>query len=64
MSRFVQILSAHDEAISPQGLRVMLRDMVQKLEATSGYIDEVPYFSTSGAVPASKSRWTMKLAHR
>jgi len=50
MSRFVQILNAHDEAISPQSFRVMLRDMVQKLEATSGYIEmKFPYFVNKAA---------------
>jgi len=50
MSRFVQILSAHDAAISPQSFGVMLRDMVQKLEATSGYIEmKFPYFINKAA---------------
>ncbi|MDB5803637.1 MAG: cyclohydrolase [Betaproteobacteria bacterium] len=50
MSRFVQILNAHDEAISPQSFRTMLSDMVQKLEATSGYIEmKFPYFINKSA---------------
>ncbi|HEX4327091.1 MAG TPA: GTP cyclohydrolase FolE2 [Burkholderiales bacterium] len=50
MSRFVQILSAHEEAVSPQSFRKMLVDMVQKLEATSGYIEmKFPYFINKAA---------------
>lgn len=50
MSRFVQILNAHDEAISPASFRTMLSDMVQKLEATSGYIEmKFPYFINKSA---------------
>lgn len=50
MSRFVQILNAHDEAISPESFRQMLRDMVQKLEATSGYIEmKFPFFINKAA---------------
>ena len=45
MSRFVQILNAHEEAISPESFRVMLKDMAQKLEATSGFIEmKFPFF--------------------
>ncbi|HEY4372964.1 MAG TPA: GTP cyclohydrolase FolE2 [Burkholderiales bacterium] len=50
MSRFVQILNAHADAISPQSFRQMLADMVQKLEATSGYIEmKFPYFINKAA---------------
>ena len=50
MSRFVQILNAHSEAISPATFRVMLQDMVQKLEATSGYIEmKFPFFINKAA---------------
>ena len=50
MSRFVQILNAHDEAISPESFRQMLRDMAAKLEATSGYIEmKFPFFINKAA---------------
>jgi GTP cyclohydrolase I len=50
MSRFVQILNAHSEAISPETFRQMLRDMAVKLEATSGYIEmKFPFFINKAA---------------
>jgi GTP cyclohydrolase I len=45
MSRFVEILNAHEREISPDTFRVMLREMVKKLEAASGHIEMTfPYF--------------------
>ena len=45
MSRFVEILNAHEREISPDTFRVMLREMVAKLEAVSGHIEMTfPYF--------------------
>lgn len=45
MSRFVEILNAHEREISPDTFRVMLREMVAKLEAESGHIEMTfPYF--------------------
>ena len=45
MSRFVEILNAHEREISPDTFRVMLREMVKKLEAESGHVEmTVPYF--------------------
>jgi GTP cyclohydrolase I len=45
MSRFVEILNAHEREISPDTFRVMLREMVKKLEAQSGHIEMTfPYF--------------------
>ena len=45
MSRFVEILNAHEREISPDTFRLMLREMVQKLEAQSGHIEMTfPYF--------------------
>jgi GTP cyclohydrolase I len=45
MSRFVEILNAHEREISPDTFRVMLREMVKKLEAASGHVDMTfPYF--------------------
>ncbi len=45
MSRFVEILNAHERQISPDTFRVMLREMVAKLEAESGHVEMTfPYF--------------------
>jgi GTP cyclohydrolase I len=45
MSRFVEILNAHEREISPDTFRTMLREMVSKLEAQSGHIEMTfPYF--------------------
>jgi GTP cyclohydrolase I len=45
MSRFVEILNAHEREISPDTFRLMLREMVKKLEAESGHIEMTfPYF--------------------
>src|SRR5260370_29556423 len=50
MSRFVEILNAHEREISPDTFRVMLREMVKKLEAESGHIEMAfPYFVTKKA---------------
>jgi len=45
MSRFVEILEAHEREISPDTFRTMLREMVAKLEAETGHIEmSFPYF--------------------
>jgi GTP cyclohydrolase I len=45
MSRFVEILNAHEREISPDTFRTMLREMVKKLEAETGHIEMAfPYF--------------------
>ena len=45
MSRFVEILNAHEREISPDTFRLMLRKMVEKLEAESGHVEmSFPYF--------------------
>src|SRR5512142_3061686 len=45
MSRFVQILNQHGREISVESFESILRDMVAKLEAKSGYIEMAfPYF--------------------
>jgi GTP cyclohydrolase I len=45
MSRFVEILNAHEREISPDTFRLMLREMVAKLEAVSGHVEMTfPYF--------------------
>src|SRR5258706_14000854 len=50
MSRFVAILEAHEREISPDTFRVMLREMVKKLEAENGHIEMTfPYFVSKKA---------------
>ena len=50
MSRFVEILNAHEREISPDTFRLMLREMVNKLEAETGHIEmSFPYFVSKKA---------------
>ena len=50
MSRFVEILNAHEREISPDTFRAMLREMVKKLEAENGRIEMAfPYFVSKKA---------------
>jgi GTP cyclohydrolase I len=50
MSRFVQILNAHEKEISVESFHVMLKEMVQRLEAKSGHIEmKFPYFINKAA---------------
>jgi GTP cyclohydrolase I len=50
MSRFVEILNAHEREISPDTFRTMVREMVKKLEAQSGHIEmSFPYFVSKKA---------------
>ena len=45
MSRFVEILNQHGREISVESFESILREMVEKLEAKSGYIEmDFPYF--------------------
>jgi GTP cyclohydrolase IB len=45
MSRFVEILEAHEREITVETFQVMLREMVEKLEAEEGHIEMAfPYF--------------------
>jgi GTP cyclohydrolase IB len=45
MSRFVEILEAHEREITVESFQVMLREMVDKLEAEEGHIEmSFPYF--------------------
>ena len=45
MSRFVEILNQHGREISVESFQSILQDMVEKLEAKSGYIEmNFPYF--------------------
>src|SRR5215471_13986849 len=50
MSRFVEILNAHEREISVDTFKVMLEEMVERLEARSGHIEmSFPYFITKAA---------------
>ncbi len=50
MSRFVEILSAHEREITVETFQVMLREMVEKLEAEEGHIEMAfPYFIEKAA---------------
>lgn len=45
MSRFVEILNAHEREITVETFQVMLREMVERLEAEEGHIEMAfPYF--------------------
>src|SRR3981189_1568437 len=45
MSRFVEILNAHEREITVETFQVMLQEMVEKLEAEEGRIEMTfPYF--------------------
>ncbi|NCN22767.1 MAG: GTP cyclohydrolase I FolE2, partial [Gallionella sp.] len=45
MSRFVEILNRHEREISVESFEHILREMVERLEAQSGYIEmSFPYF--------------------
>src|SRR3970040_448244 len=45
MSRFVEILEAHEREITVASYQVILREMVEKLEAEEGHIEmSFPYF--------------------
>jgi GTP cyclohydrolase I len=59
MSRFVEILNAHEREISVESFETMLREMVDRLEAQSGHIEMVfPYFIDKAA-PVSGVRSLM-----
>ncbi len=50
MSRFVEILNAHEREISVESFESMLREMVDRLEADSGHIEMAfPYFIDKAA---------------
>src|SRR5688572_5034300 len=50
MSRFVEILEAHEREITMQSFQAMLTEMVQKLEAEEGHIEMTfPYFIEKAA---------------
>src|SRR3954454_7578139 len=59
MSRFVEILEAHEREITVETFQVMLREMVEKLEAEEGRIEmSFPYF-VDKAAPVSGVRSLM-----
>ncbi len=59
MSRFVEILNRHEQAISVESFKDMLGEMAERLEAESGHIEmRFPYFVTKHA-PISKVRSLM-----
>ena len=50
MSRFVEILNAHEREISVDSFKLMLREMTERLEADSGHIEmNFPYFVNKAA---------------
>ncbi len=50
MSRFVEILNAHEKEISVESFHVMLREMVERLGAQEGHIEmKFPYFINKSA---------------
>src|SRR5262245_36288463 len=50
MSRFVEILEEHEREITVETFQVMLREMVDKLEAEEGHIEMAfPYFIEKSA---------------
>jgi GTP cyclohydrolase I len=50
MSRFVEILNAHEREVTVETFQVMLREMVEKLEAQEGSIEMAfPYFIEKAA---------------
>jgi GTP cyclohydrolase IB len=59
MSRFVEILNAHEREISVDTFKVMIDEMVERLEARSGHIEmNFPYFVNKSA-PVSKVKSLM-----
>ena len=59
MSRFVEILNAHEREISVETFRLMLDEMVERLEARSGHVEMTfPYF-VNKAAPVSKVKSLM-----
>ena len=59
MSRFVEILEAHEREITMQSFQAMLKEMTQKLEAEEGHIEmSFPYFIEKAA-PVSGVRSLM-----
>src|SRR5712664_4264003 len=64
MSRFVEILNAHEREISVETFRLMLDEMVERLEAQSGHIEMTfPYF-VNKAAPISKVKSLVDYAEK
>src|SRR5258708_22102786 len=59
MSRFVEILNAQEREISVQTLRLMLDEMVERLEAQSGHIEMTSPYFVNKAAPISKVKSLM-----
>ncbi len=57
MSRFVEILNAHDYEITVESFRTMLSEMTERLEANAGHIEmRFPYFiEKSAPISGAKS---------
>jgi GTP cyclohydrolase I len=50
MSRFVEILNEHERELTVKSFKLMLSEMVERLEATSGHIEmSFPYFVNKAA---------------
>jgi len=59
MSRFVEILNAHEREITVETFKVMLDEVVERLEARSGHIEmNFPYFINKAA-PVSRVKSLM-----
>jgi GTP cyclohydrolase I len=59
MSRFVEILNAHEKEISVESFHVMLKEMIDRLGASTGHIEmKFPYFINKAA-PVSGVRSLM-----
>jgi GTP cyclohydrolase IB len=59
MSRFVEILNAHEREITVETFKIMLDEMVERLEARSGHVEmNFPYFINKAA-PVSKVKSLM-----
>jgi GTP cyclohydrolase I len=59
MSRFVEILNAHEREITVETFQVMLEEMVQKLEAEEGRIEMSFSYFVDKAAPVSGVRSLM-----
>ena len=59
MSRFVEILNAHEREITVETFQVMLKEMVQKLEAEEGRIEMSFSYFVDKAAPVSGVRSLM-----
>lgn len=59
MSRFLEILNSYEREISVENFETMLREMVKRLEAETGYVEvQFPYFINKEA-PVSKVKSLM-----